>query len=440
MDFDRLCMIFTMQEPFYGILLSAMNRKPVSFIDTLGVAQSGNVFQLFYNPKFLEDKTEEQIMYLLKHEVLHVAFNHFSIWDTPSEKQPKYIQQMRQLAADLEVNSYLPKEITKQLGGMLPEAFGFNENEGTREYYRLLENFFNQQQRQQQKQKAKGSPNKPCNGGQTDNNDNQNQDEEQQEQSQGQGRQGNSSFDDEMQQELPEEITSKGNMLDDHTQWPGESNDADIQAIQQQVEDLLDFAAVEVEKSRGEIPAEMKMRIEQIRSKKKARPVADWKRYVRRYLGNEFSEFIRKSKKRESRRFEGAAGNRHRRKSHILVAIDTSGSVSMPEYLEFFAQIKTLLPIADFHVVECDARIAHEYEYRGKVNEDIHGGGGTSFDPPVNYFNERRKLYDALVYFTDGYAPVPDNIGRDMLWVISSKGISDIKPFFKNGSVAVKIK
>ena len=128
-------------------------------------------------------------------------------------------------------------------------------------------------------------------------------------------------------------------------------------------------------------------------------------------------------------------GNRHRRKSHILVAIDTSGSVSMPEYREFFGQIKTLTAVADFHVVECDANIQHEYDFKGKPNEILHGGGGTDFQPVVDLFKKDCRKYDALVYFTDGWCNIPKDTPKDTLWVISSNGDqSDRKKYRVNGA------
>ena len=69
MDFEKICTIFTMQEPYYGILLSAMDRFPTKQIPTMGVCQSGNVFRLGYNPDFVADKDLDTMMALLKHEV-----------------------------------------------------------------------------------------------------------------------------------------------------------------------------------------------------------------------------------------------------------------------------------------------------------------------------------------------------------------------------------
>ena len=448
MDFDRLCQIFTMQEPYYGILLSAMNRFPTKAVPTIGVAKSGNVFKLGYNPDWLEKWDENSILELLKHETLHLAFNHFTIWDTDKSRESPAVNHLRNIAEDLEVNCYLKRgNLDKAIGGCWCEDFGFEKNLGAREYFRLL----TQKKEQMQQQQQKGSPeDKPCNGGQSDDEQEDNEQQERQnnaqptlgeqkeqedeESQQGQS-QGSSAKDDE--DDLPEAMRQLAQSFDDHSMWPDEESEAERQQMKDVIDQLLDFAAVEVEKACGELPGEMRQRIEQIR--KKPRPVTDWKRYFRRYMGNSYSEAIRKSKKRQSRRFPDAAGNRHRRKSNILVAIDTSGSINMRDYQEFFGQIKTLTQQADFHVIECDCVIEHEYDFNGVINDKPRGGGGTSFQPVVNYFHEHQKQYDALVYFTDGYADIPKNTPKETLWVISSDGSKDPKRYRVNGASVVFI-
>lgn len=457
MDFEKICMMFTMQEPFYGILLSSMERVPSPSCPTMGVGRSGNVFRLYYNPDFVSKLDIDTTLCVLKHECLHIALNHFCLFD--EGKVSKAEHELRNIALDMEVNGYVDVQKMRGLNPVLAKDFGWDNFLGGREYYsRLLS--LNQQQKQQQQQKNQASnPQQPCNGGlggnqqtpqQSQCNPSQGQTPQQpgnsqqnnNQQSQSNDIGGNSHSnqnpirdDDEMSDELKE----KCQIFDDHSMWPDCDTDDLKQQMQQVIDDMLVFAAEEVEKGHGDIPGELVGRITELR-KQKPRPVTDWKRYFRRYMGNEFTEFIRKSKKRESRRFPDAAGNRHRRKSNILVAIDTSGSVSMPEYREFFGQIQTLSATANFHVLECDTLIQHEYDYKGKPNETLHGGGGTSFEPVIDYFNERKRLYDALVYFTDGYASIPKNTPKETLWVISSNGDHDMKKYKINGASAVFIK
>ena len=464
MDFDRICMMFAIQEPFYGIILSSMKKEATNRIPTIGVTRSGNTFKLNYNPKFLERFNTDTVLQMLRHEVLHIAFNHFSIWEEPTiDSTVKYL---RNVAADLEINGYLDRnKIQPECKALFPEDFGFDKFEGTREYFRKLV-----KQMEDNRQENTGDPeDKPCNGGKTnkpsqDENDENDEDDENDDENMDQNgvdtdsdnqSQPDGDSDDNTQGGTP--IDSQGNgfgnpsvsgpdkefldsleSFDDHNEWPdGEDDQNELSQMEEMVNDLLKMAADECEKSCGDIPLEIRERIEKLRAK--PRPVTDWKRYFRRYVGNEFSDIIKKSRKRESRRFPDAPGNRKRRKSHILVAIDTSGSVCMPEYKEFFGQIKTLAENATFHVVECDTRIAHEYDFDGRIHDDVHGRGGTSFQPPVDLFINNRKKYDALVYFTDGYAPIPTNTPKETLWVISSDGNHDRKRYTVNGASVVFI-
>ena len=122
-----------------------------------------------------------------------------------------------------------------------------------------------------------------------------------------------------------------------------------------------------------------------------------------------------------------------------MIGIDTSGSVSMPEYREFFGQIRTMMQDTTFHVVECDARIQHEYEFNGKIQETLHGGGGTSFQPVIDEYLKNKRQYDALVYFTDGYSSIPKNTPKETLWIISSKGDHTASKYKVNGASVAMI-
>lgn len=444
MDFEKICMMFTMQEPFYGILLSSMQRIPDDGIGTLAVGRVGNVFKLVYSPSFVNRFNVDTVLQLLKHECLHLAFNHLTIFEDKS-KDPA-LRDLENMAVDAEANCYLDRnKMQKEAGGIWVEDFGFDKNLGAREYYSL---FYKLVQQKQQQAQAK-QPSQPCNGGQggEDESETQKQDSaKSQNESQQNGKANNNQQDESQQQQndgacdspLQQAVESiKKESFDDHNDWPEMDSSAEIEALKEAVDTLLEFAADETEKACGTLPGEMVGRIEKIR--RKPRPVADWKRYFRRYLGNEVTDTIKKSRMRESKRFPGAAGNRHQRKSHILVAIDTSGSVSMPEYLEFFGQIKTLQDKATFHVVECDTVIQHEYDFRGQPNQTLHGGGGTSFEPPIQEYLKNRKKYDALVYFTDGGAWIPDYTPKETLWVISSRGDHDRERYKVNGASVVII-
>lgn len=443
-----------MREPYYGILLSSMRREPSTQFSTMAVGRNGNVFQLYYNPDFVNRLTVDAVCQCLKHECLHVAFAHFSIWDDngmyvgPDEKY------LRNIAADMECNSYLERSvIPEDLNLVWAEDHGFAKSLGTKEYYRRLKQEMEQQEQEEEKQQEQeanaSNPEQDCNGGSGETGEN---DENKQQSNSSSDSDSDAESDDSDEDETGISITpvkakpvksasskflEQFKEFDDHTLWPDDMSDSEREQLQEDIDTMLAFAADEIEKAQGTIPGELVGRIEKIRQK--PRPATDWKRYFRRYLGNEFSELLRKSKKRESKRFPDAAGNRHKRKSHILIGIDTSGSVSMPEYREFFGQILTLTKSASFHVVECDACIQHEYDFKRFPNEQLHGGGGTDFQPVVDLFLKNRKNYDALVYFTDGWCNIPHNTPKETLWVVSSQGDHNKAKYKVNGASVVFI-
>ena len=151
MDFEKVCTIFSMQEPYYGILLSAMDRFPTNKIPTMGVCRSGNVFRLGYNPDFVADKSLEQLLAYLKHETLHIAFNHFTIFNTEAKTYAEH--EIRNIATDLEVNSYVQFPDSDKDLWYFPKDFGWENCLGTMEYYNRIKqrNKEKQQKRQQSK-------------------------------------------------------------------------------------------------------------------------------------------------------------------------------------------------------------------------------------------------------------------------------------------------
>lgn len=214
---------------------------------------------------------------------------------------------------------------------------------------------------------------------------------------------------------------------DDHSNWGKdfqECSDAEKQLIQNQIKGQIKTAAEQTIKMRGTIPAEMQEIVDEL-FKPKPR-IFDWKAYFRRMLGSIYDINIKKTRRKESIRFPESAGIKHKKKVSILVAVDTSGSVSDEELKDFFSEITYIYKAgARITILECDAKISANYEYNGKWTGKVHGRGGTDFQPVIDYYRKNMKDYAALVYFTDGECYIPDNVPRDTIWVITSAGDHD---------------
>jgi len=170
------------------------------------------------------------------------------------------------------------------------------------------------------------------------------------------------------------------------------------------------------------IPAGIQAILDRINKPKE--PVFNWKQYFRRFLGNVIESDTRLTRRKESNRFADSPGIKIFERHKILVAVDTSGSVSNKELEEFFGEIYHIYKAgAQVDVLECDADISPVFKYKGELEGiKITGRGGTVFEPVIEYWDEHRKEYSTCVFFTDGYAPLPPRPKKPMMWVITSNG------------------
>jgi predicted metal-dependent peptidase len=107
---------------------------------------------------------------------------------------------------------------------------------------------------------------------------------------------------------------------------------------------------------------------------------------------------------------------------NVAVTIDTSGSISDDDLIEFFAEIKAIHKNgARVTVIEADCAVCRTYEFRGKFDGAVHGRGGTDLDPAMAWVDKQKK-FDAHIYFTDFYAPKFEKRYRTpVLWILTSE-------------------
>ena len=120
----------------------------------------------------------------------------------------------------------------------------------------------------------------------------------------------------------------------------------------------------------------------------------------------------------------------------LMLAVDTSGSISQTQINSFVGEIRGILQAyknTGLTVIFCDHAI------RGlpitiDSDDDAEmlrpkGGGGTSFVPPFVYAS-KNDIPKALIYFTDGRChDFPSPPEYDTLWVITGKNDSFRPPF-----------
>ena len=373
-----------LKEAFYGLFLIMLNKQWSTKVPTAGVSRLGINYQLYLNEEFWDKLTPDQRIGLLKHEILHIAFFHITDYDHLSDKM------IANIAMDIEINQYIDS-IFLPPGPQLPEVYpelNLELKKGTKYYYDKL---------MEAKENPGTCPNLDkmieCN-------------------EKGEGG-------------ITVSINGEGEVevkLPDHGTWEEFDNldEATKKLIKTQTEHILKEVVDQVTKSRGKIPGEMAEIIDKI--SKLNPPKFNWRAYVRRFVGGSIKTFTKMSRQKPNFRFIENPGLKHKEKRHILVAVDTSGSVSTNELIEFFHEIHHISRSGtEVTLIQCDTAISHIGKFDPKKDFEIHGRGGTSFHPVTDYYDANKKKYNCLIYLTDGEAPAPEKCRGPVLWVISSQ-------------------
>jgi len=381
-------------EPFYGVFLISLRKSWVPNLGTAGVSKNGINYQLAIDPEFWKSLTPNWQLGILKHELLHIAFFHL----TMREKFPD--QKLFNIAADIEINQYIKddylpgKDMTledfkeKYKDDPNPPPRGcyiedFRElhlrtRAGTKYYYEKLS------------QAAK----KP---GQCQ------------------------ALDDLMQGGQSNVFGAESDNM--HPTWKEfeQLSDAEKKLIVNQTDHILKGIAETVAKGQGHVPGELSAYINALLNEEP--PKFNWKAYLRRFAGGSIKVFTKKSRRKISKRYFGQPGLKIKKKKHILIGVDTSGSVADGELKEFFNEVHHMYKTGcDITIAQCDSTISSIKKYEGIEDGkiEITGRGGTAFDPVINYFNENIRDFSCLVYFTDGEASANVKPKGRTLWVLSS--------------------
>ena len=212
-------------------------------------------------------------------------------------------------------------------------------------------------------------------------------------------------------QDFDELIEGKGDTVDDHSMW----EDFDDDIVEEKVRNIAEKAIKEQEKKGwGNISGNLASQI--IAANK---PVVNWKKEVRWFINKLVLMGRKNTRMRPNRRYGFTSpGSKRNYTSKLLVAFDTSGSVSNTQLEHFATELNGMIDHVEADFIQFDTKIYGEpkpfTKKAGKI--DIVGRGGTYFHPVIELADERK--YDGLVIFTDGYAPFPDKPKTRMLWAV----------------------
>ena len=234
----------------------------------------------------------------------------------------------------------------------------------------------------------------------------------------GQGNEG-----DELTKDNSQQSTVDGNEEDESHAKPTSGYTDLWEEDQFQARQITDI--VKSSSSWGSLPGDL---IELI--KKAAEGKIDYRAVLRMFRASILSQKRRLTRMRPSRRFGfEQMGSRYDFTTHLLIAIDASGSVGSEDLGRYLNVITSFFKygIQEIDVLMFDTRVCGKpltlTDAKKSIKElNVKGRGGTNLQAPVDYAVEHPE-YDGLIIITDGCAPCPntERLRTKLLWVIDNE-------------------
>jgi predicted metal-dependent peptidase len=415
-DLNRHLARYLKEEPFYAALSRHIEKYPSNAIPTAGVCinPDSGTFELLYNPEFVEKLTDDEVMLLLKHEFMHLILDHVT-GRMPDKSQMR----MWNHATDLAINSEIfPKEVKESIKNMydmclLPGKEGPYQNLPS---HQSADFYFDEIKKMVEEQKKNGQGQGEGEG-------------------QGEGQSGGG-------QSQPGDGNGSG--FDSHEGWGEDGKNPIPQEVRELAKERLRQAMSEAANeanrtgSWGSVSQSMRKDImKRITSK------VDWKKVLRYFIKTSQKADKQNSVRKINHRFPYIhAGKKTNRTAKIAIAIDQSGSVSDAMLMTFFAELDNLAELAEFTVIPFDDGVAEDKIYVWKKGQKKKAErvlcGGTNFDAPTKYVNE--KNYDGMIVLTDMCAPKPVACKSQRLWMTDEE--NGRNPYFKTSEriITVEVK
>lgn len=364
--------------PLFGTVFLYLNKRESYSLPTMAVGVTRRVdLALYYNPDFVNKLGYEELKAVLIHESMHVLLHHIS-------RAAHYNFSMKgfNIAADMAINCNIQNLPD---GAIYPSTFQLPNNEAAEWYYRSIK-------REAEK-----------NG-----------------------------------KSIEEMMGEAGaDLVDDHSMW-GECED---DVVKEKIKGIASKAIAEQEKNGwGNIPGDVVQKVLAAN-----RSIVNWKKEVRYFINKLVYHGQRSTRSRINRREQTLASNRtghlkdiylHPGKkkqytSRLLVAIDTSGSVTDKELEEFVTEVNGMIDHVQCEYICFDTKMYGPPKPFSKKAKDleIEGRGGTNFYPVCEFIDEEK--YDGLIIMTDGFAPFPPKPRARVMWCLTKSGESVDPPFGK---------
>jgi predicted metal-dependent peptidase len=409
----------TFSHPFFASVLLQLEIVEDYYCDTFWV----DGLTLGYNPDYADSLNFEENKGVLAHEVMHVVLLHFG------RMNGRDLETWNK-ATDYVINWQLVRSnFTLPKGALLDRKYS---NCNAEDAYRML-----MEEKQEKEESEDGeSDDKQDSGSQSDSNSNSNEGEEGDDSSSG------NSSDEGSESDSKESGNGNGSSQNDKPSKSFEGNFGEVRAPKESDKNTLEEKAALIAKFAesaaklcGTLPAGMQRLLEDAR-----KPKYDWREILNRFLNEVAAKdysFMRANKRHLGRGiilpslYSKTIGK-------VVIAVDTSGSVTDEEVNKLLAEVTAMLDMineskgaAEIEIIYCDAVICGVETYDGTKKFNPKGGGGTDFAPVFKYIEDNDLNPDCFIYISDGYCDSFGSIVPDYptLWAITVS-YNDFRPPF----------
>ena len=386
-----------LDKPFLGALVLRLPMVAANSSWCETTFSDGKTF--YYNSDYIDALDAEQTQFALSHEALHCALSHFY-------RKGHRIKHRWDLACDYAVNPMLINDGLKPT----PDAMHLREYEGmtAEEIYPCLEDNDNGGERDLEQNKddssEDGDNETPQNnddaGGENERKKNDKQD--------GKGNKNESPDQGGQDGSNPPPAMSPQELEDLSVQWQQRLAGAAQQALQS-----------------GKLEGDMARMVDHL-----LQPKLPWRMLLARYMSATARDDYSYTRPSSRRGDPAVYPSLRSSETNIVVAVDTSGSISAEEIQEFISEIDAIKSQvrAGLTLLTCDSDLNYGCPWmfapwdEFKFDIEIRGGGGTNFKPVFAWAEDQDKAPDMLIYFTDAEGVFPDvEPAFPVTWLVKGK-------------------
>lgn len=388
---------------FYGLLLMHM----IYAIDENAETAYTDGERIAFGPDFLDDLSNEELDFVLMHEILHVVLQH--CLRTRKDDPIRY-----NVAADIVVNSNIMLENGGKHSSITLSKYGESMHiapggkEGhlytAEEVYEMLP-----PTNKRRNSGQSGKPDRTSKSGKTDELD--------------------------QTDESDQNGNSNQGSWDDHSHWGKFEEDSILRDkwIKHFADTCETISIRDSSKACGSLPLFAKRLMKELMG-----PQTDWRSILNEFIQEEINDY---SFSPPDRRFQDSPfflpdfNEKDDKVENILFMIDTSGSMSDCEITAAFSEIKGAIDqfngklqgwLGFFDAEVIKPKPFSNFEEFYVIRPE--GGGGTSFHVIFEYVNQHMQDDPpiSIIILTDGYAPFPEEEhakGIPVLWLLNNKNI-----------------